>query len=153
MYIQDRRQCILWPNLGSDIPIFLPYSTDHPDQSRSDVRWEHTCKYHEVGLSVAILEAGYHRHYLHYWQVNYLLSRNILYVQGCLAFLPTPSLGPPHMEWKDNHRGNKKYLLTFPKSLHWETASETGASLIFRSCFLKRTLSEPIRNASEVNVN
>lgn len=153
MYIQDRRRCILWPNLGSDMPIFLPYSTDHSDQPRYNVRWEHICKYHEVGLSVAILEAGYHRHYLHCRQANYLLSRNIFYGQGCLAFLPTPSLCPITWNEMTTIVEKKKFLLTFPKSFHWETVSETGASLIFRSWLLKRSLSEPIRNAREVNVN
>lgn len=92
---RERRQCILQLNSGSDVPILLPYSVDHTDQSWYNVRWEYTSvNTMRWGISGAISEASYHRHYLHFGQDNYLLSRNILGSQGCLAFLFTSSLCP-----------------------------------------------------------
>lgn len=152
IYIQDRRQCILWPNLGSDIPIFLPYSTDqYSDQSRYNVKWKHICKAMRWALwpswklvtTDIIYTVG---------RVNYLLSKNILYVQGCLVVLPIPSLCPTTWNEMTNHREMRNSSLTFPKSFH-RNSIWNRASLIFKSFLLKRSLSEPIRNAREVNVN
>lgn len=139
IYIQDRRQCILWPNLGSDMPIFLPYSTDHSDQSRYNVKWN-TFVNSEVGLSVAILEAGYHRHYLHCWQGQLFTEQEYPVCSRMFSSPTHPISVSHHMEWNDNHRGNEKFLWHFPKSFHWEIVSETGASLIFKSFLLKESL-------------
>ena len=54
-------QCILWPNLRSDFPLFLPYSIDHTGQSYVIWRDYTSPSSHEDQESLGInLAAGYH---------------------------------------------------------------------------------------------
>lgn len=133
----------------------LPYSIDHTDQSWCSVGWEYTNTWIPWGGYLG--ERGS-------WK---LATTDTVYISGRMFFTkqefpvcsrmfsgPTHPISVPRcMELNDSPCNNKKFLLTFAKSLHWEAVSEVGVSLVFRSWLLKRSLSEPIRNAREVYMN
>lgn len=111
------------------------------------------CESHEVGISGSHL-GGWLPQTLSTFGAGQLLTEQEYAVYARIFSISTHPISVPlPVEVNDSHCENKKFPPTFSKSTHCKAMSEIRTCLIFRVCLLKRSISEPIRNARAVYVN